>query len=69
MGKVVHNLQSIRDFVEKFIQFHFNDSDYAFNLYYYNIIISALKMNLKLLETAMELGEAKITKRTNKKED
>ena len=68
MGKVVKNLQSIRNFVEKFIQFHFSDSDYAFNLYYYNILISALKMNLKLLESAMKLGEAKVTKRTKKEE-
>lgn len=68
MGMVVKNLQSIRDFVEKFIQFYFNNSDYAFNLYYYNIINSALKMNLKLLESAMKLGEAKVTKRTKKEE-
>lgn len=68
MGKVVKNLQSIRNFVEKFIQFHFSESDYAFNLYYYNILISALKMNLKLLESAMKLGEAKVTKRTKKEE-
>ena len=68
LAKVVKNLQSIRAFVEKFIQFHFSDSDYAFNLYYYNILISALKMDLKLLESAMKLGEAKVTKRTKKEE-
>ena len=68
MGKVVKNLQSIKAFVEKFIQFHFSDSDYAFNLYYYNILISALNINLKLLETAMQMGEAN-SKKTTKKEE
>lgn len=69
MAKVVKNLQSIKTFTEKFIQFQFSDSDYAFNLYYYNIIISALRINLNLLEEAFKLGEAKTKKKSNMKEE
>lgn len=54
LAKVVKNLQSILDFVEKFIQFHFSDTDYAFNLYYYNLLISSLKLNNELLEEAFK---------------
>ena len=68
MGQVVKNLQSVKAFIEKFIQFQFSDTDYAFNLYYYNILMNALRMNLKLLETAVAVGgeDAKIK---NKKEE
>ena len=68
MAQVVKNLQSVKSFIEKFIQFQFSDTDYAFNLYYYNILMNALRMNLKLLESAVSINneDAKIK---NKKEE
>ncbi len=57
MAKVVKNLQNVKSFIEKFVQFQFSEGDYAFNLYYYNIIISVLRMNLKLFETAVSIGD------------
>lgn len=68
MAKVVKNLQSAKSFIEKFIQFQFSDTDYAFNLYYYNIITNTLRLNLKLLEEAINIGETK-SKKKNKKEE
>ena len=67
MGKVVKNLQSIKSFIENFIQFQFSNGNYAFNLYYYNILINALKINLKLLESVM--GDEQDGKSKIKKED
>jgi hypothetical protein len=57
LANVVKNLQTIRDFTERFIQFQFSGTDYAFNLYYYNVILTTLKMNLELLETAINIGD------------
>lgn len=58
MAKVVKNLQDVKSFAEKFIQFQFSDVDYAFNLYYYNILVSALRMNLELFETTVSMGDS-----------
>jgi hypothetical protein len=69
MAKVVKNLQSIKLFIEKFIQFQFNDSDYAFNLYYYNILMNALRMNLQLFETAVKVGGGDAENKKVKKEE
>lgn len=69
MAKVVKNLQTIKSFIEKFIQFQFSDTDYAFNLYYYNILTNALRMNLALLEEAVKIGETKTTKKKQSKEE
>lgn len=67
MAKVIKNLQTVKSFIEKFIQFQFSDKDYAFNLYYYNIIINAVKMNLNIFNEAIKIGETKPTKKeTNK---
>lgn len=54
LSKVINNLQNIKVFIEKFIQFQFNEVDYAFNLYYYNILMDALRINLKLFESVIE---------------
>ena len=62
MAKVVKNLQDVKSFTEKFIQFQFSDVDYAFNLYYYNILVSALRMNLELFETTASMGTARKNK-------
>lgn len=62
MAKMVKNLQDVRSFIEKFIQFQFSDTDYAFNLYYYNILLSALRMNLELFETTASMGTARKNK-------
>ena len=69
MSKVVKNLKDVKSFIEKFIQFQFNEKDYTFNLYYYNILTNALRMNLKLLEEAVKMGEAKTTKKKQLKEE
>lgn len=69
MTKVVKNLQTINNFIEKFIQFQFSETDYAFNLYYYNILTNALRMNLRLLEEAVKIGEAKTSKKNKSKEE
>lgn len=69
MTKVVKNLQTVNNFIEKFIQFQFSETDYAFNLYYYNILTNALRMNLKLLEEAVKIGEAKTSKKNKSKEE
>ena len=66
MAKVVKNLQDVKTFIEKFIQFQFSESDYAFNLYYYNILMSTLRMNLKLFKAAVDLGDES-TKINNKR--
>jgi hypothetical protein len=68
MGKVVKNLQNVKTFIEKFIQFQFSESDYAFNLYYYNILMNALRMNLKLFETAVKVSGG-VQNRNNEKEE
>lgn len=62
MAKMVKNLQDVRSFIEKFIQFQFSDTDYAFNLYYYNILLSALRMNLELFESTASMGTARKNK-------
>ena len=63
MAKVVKNLQDVKSFVEKFIQFHFNEKDYSFNLYYYNVLISVMRLNLKLFQTALSVtGDEKSKK-------
>ena len=67
MAKVIKNLQTVKSFIEKFIQFQFSDKDYAFNLYYYNIIINAVKMNLNIFNEAIKIGETKTTKKETKK--
>lgn len=69
MASVVKNLQTVKSFIEKFIQFQFSETDYAFNLYYYNILTNSLKMNLKLFEEAVNIGDSKSTKKSIKKED
>jgi hypothetical protein len=69
MAKVVKNLQSIKTFIEKFIQFQFSDSDYAFNLYYYNILMNALRMNLQLFETAVKVGGTSAENKDREKEE
>lgn len=48
---IVKALQELHTFVESFTQFQFSDSDYKFNLYYYEIAISGLKIVLKMVET------------------
>jgi hypothetical protein len=68
MAKVVKNLQSVKAFIEKFIQFQFSENDYAFNLYYYNILMDALRMNLKLFETAVQVSGG-VRNRNNEKEE
>ena len=55
LSMVIKNLNDIKTFIEKFIQFQFNENDYAFNLYYYNILMNGLKMNLGLFNKVIKL--------------
>lgn len=57
MAKVVKNLQGVKTFIEKFIQFQFSEKDYAFNLYYYNLLMNVLRINLKLFEAAVKISD------------
>ena len=66
MAKVVKNLQDVKSFVEKFIQFQFNEKDYAFNLYYYNLLISVLRLNLKLFQAAVSVTGDEANKNNQK---
>lgn len=53
--QVSRNLSTISNFIKEFIQFYFKNDDYEFNLYYYTVIIQALKINLKMVEEANKL--------------
>lgn len=64
MVGVIKTLQLIKDFTETFIQFQFDDNDYAANLYYYNILVTSLKMNMELVNSAFEISDN--SKKVNK---
>lgn len=57
--QVSRNLSSIKDFILTFVQFHFKNDNYQYNLYYYEVVIHLLKLNLAMLEKALTLGESK----------
>lgn len=63
--QVSRNLNSIKDFILTFIQFHFKNDNYQYNLYYYEVVVQLLKLNLTMLEKALTLGDSK---KDNKKE-
>lgn len=55
--QVSRNLTNIKDFVIKFIQFHFKDNDYEYNLYYYTMVVQFLKFNLSMVERMTLLSQ------------
>lgn len=57
MMQITANTRKLRDFCLAYIQDHFNSEDYKLNLYYYNIIIQCLKMNLNMLEKLKEFDD------------
>lgn len=62
--QVSRNLSSIKDFILTFIQFHFKNDNYQYNLYYYEVVIHLLKLNLAMLEKALTLGDSKQEKKS-----
>lgn len=63
--QVSRNLNNIKDFILTFIQFHFKSDNYQYNLYYYEVVVQLLKLNLTMVEKALTLGHSK---KDNKKE-
>ena len=57
LSQILKNLETIKAFIRKFIQFHFDDEKYSYNLYYYNIVVQALTINLKMLEKNKDIGK------------
>lgn len=55
--QVSRNLSNVKDFIKSFVQFHFKDNDYSYNLYYYMIVIQFLKINLAMVEKITLLGD------------
>ena len=55
--QVSRNLSSIKEFIKTFIQFHFKDNDYEYNLYYYMIAVQYLRINLQMVEKIAHLGD------------
>lgn len=55
--QVSRNLSSIKEFIKTFIQFHFKDNDYEYNLYYYMIAVQYLRINLQMVEKIVHLGD------------
>lgn len=48
--QVSRNLTTIQNFIKEFIQFYFKADDFQFNLYYYEVVVQALKLNLSMIE-------------------
>lgn len=48
-AQVSKNLTKIKDFISTFVKFYFNEKNYEFNLYYYEVVMKSLEMNLLLL--------------------
>ena len=57
LAQVSRNLTSVKEFIKSFVQFHFKDNDYSYNLYYYMIVIQFLKINLAMVEKITLLGD------------
>lgn len=55
--QVSRNLSNIKEFIKTFIQFHFKDNDYEYNLYYYMIAVQYLRINLQMVEKIAHLGD------------
>ena len=55
--QVSRNLSNIKEFIKTFIQFHFKDNDYEYNLYYYMIAVQYLRINLQMVEKIVHLGD------------
>ena len=53
--QISKNLSNIKDFVLTFIQFYFKHDNYQFNLYYYEVVVQLLKLNLSMLEKSFNL--------------
>lgn len=49
LAQVSRNLADAKNFITSFLQFHFKNNDFTFNLYYYEIVVQILKLNLKML--------------------
>lgn len=59
LAQVLKNLNVIKEFILSYVKFQFSQDNYSQNLYYYNIVIQSLKLNLELLKRNNELGERK----------
>ena len=57
LAQVSRNLTSVKEFIKSFVQFHFKDNDYAYNLYYYTLAIQFLKINLAMVEKITIIGD------------
>ena len=49
LTQVRENLSAIKKAITDFITLHFKASDYAFNLYYYEVFLGAVKKNVEIL--------------------
>ena len=58
LAQVLKNMSSIKEFILSYVKFQFSEDNYSQNLYYYNIVLQSLKLNLELLKRNKEL-EAK----------
>lgn len=59
LTQVLRNLDSIKEFILSYVKFQFSEDNYSQNLYYYNIVMQSLKLNLELLKRNKELEEKK----------
>ena len=59
LAQALKNLNSIKEFIVSYVKFQFSSDNYAQNLYYYNIVLQALNLNLEILKRNKDLGETK----------
>lgn len=62
LAQALKNLNSIKEFIVSYVKFQFSSDNYAQNLYYYNIVLQALNLNLELLKRNRDLEETKQSK-------
>lgn len=59
LTQVLKNLSSIKEFILSYVKFQFTLDNYSQNLYYYNVVLQALYLNLELLKRNKQLEEIK----------
>ena len=59
LAQALKNLNSIKEFILSYVKFQFSSDNYAQNLYYYNIVLQTLNLNLEILKRNKDLGETK----------
>lgn len=67
LAQVLKNLNSIKEFILSYVKFQFSSDNYAQNLYYYNLVLQTLNLNLELLKSNKELEDTKLSKKNSRR--